>query len=1439
MLNSAAPPTALDDAWTDAKSASIDWTDPEDVLCNSWTFLRIMGFHPALSRYAESHLDEKERWQVIFMDPSRKEEQKDALQWWLQNNLLLLREERWCRHCGSQGHTRRGCDQLCVAAVKNGDTSETVFGHVKTEPSRIMSRFIAHQAEVERCKLLQEKQSKGFYSGISGRRNGAEETQQRRGDSNHLGHPRAKKELLLFAEERRRGVVGRFDANYGVGFIRVPEVGEVKFFLDRVDYGVKEISVGDAVTLKIDHSREYPFAVDIRPETPNITLEDVQKFLQRCRSTTQPINVIKTIMTHTHEWPVVLGLLRGMSAPAYIDAVHTLVELTTFVGNREPIHTPLLELFLSLMLRTPKRADVVPFFPTMLLDALVKSGELKLGDEMPMMVERWIEVVNLIVLLRHHTNVTTDLTGEVESALKSLLMASWNKATTAITTTTTATSVLAHTKTPGVSVGALAAAAKRKKIDGALQRLQCQQWEKVATLLIPTANDFSIPPPDPNSAFAPQNLPVNGATAYNSTETFITDQCRLLRADTFESVSRLLPAVNYELPHYKPTAETEAEIPYARIFDKVRFMGRVLTRDKDYASPDSYILHVQPKSPKAEVASQLLPGTTVCITTSLDRSVISPEEIFWGIITSCNVQFLVGGLIVLAPCESNAHFDILMERLKRNEKLGKTDHSCMLVTSVFMIGYKSIMKALSAFLGPLAMPLPLVSSLLIAEAASNATISAKENLRNPSDLVSYVPLHCESAFLEIIDSVNDRFALDEGQKEVMRRLPSSEVLLVQGPPGTGKSFIGCRVVEVYIRYKQLVASGDILRSIDVDLLRSTSAEDMLPNVGPIVIITYKNHALDEFLMDLLHSGLWDDERPRIAQKLIGGAFGGKSELFPLGKRIVRIGGRSREPMLDAYNLGSLMRTKADKARLNSLKERLFLMNQRLERLLKEIHFLESGRVPKSLFERWLTEEQRKSLRYEDREEWLQGKRYIGTSTRTAERTLYLDLLRTQLSACLDGVRKRPTVALEAPESVETDEDGGAPLSVFQEMKREEESPDFNDALPTTYLSAEAMDLAKNPPKCPEGIPEELLSLWSLDPVLRHEYYAFLFRDCISVKARDCQLIMDAIMNVVTIRNHAMDEVKLELLQGADVIGLTTTGCAKNQNLLRSLRPSVLVVEEAAEVLESQLLACMTDSLQQIVLIGDHYQLQPKVETFLYEKVNKLNMSLFERLAKRIRPICLTEQRRMHPFISRLVRPFYDTQTLLDSADLLTRTFTSAAGVKYLDAVPGLARRVFFWRHTHPEEEASGSRSKVNIKEVEMVLKIVAHLTSEGVHQKSITVITPYLGQRRLLRTSLRLRAFSDVAVSTVDLFQGDENDIVILSLVRTKRLTEFLRMRNRMIVSCSRARFAMVMTGSETLLEQSSHWKEVLYMLRKENCVGDRLPITYRSSPEEIVWMDA
>lgn len=82
---------------------------------------------------------------------------------------------------------------------------------------------------------------------------------------------------------------------------------------------------------------------------------------------------------------------------------------------------------------------------------------------------------------------------------------------------------------------------------------------------------------------------------------------------------------------------------------------------------------------------------------------------------------------------------------------------------------------------------------------------------------------------------------------------------------------------------------------------------------------------------------------------------------------------------------------------------------------------------------------------------------------------------------------------------------------------------------------------------------------------------------------------------------ALDEERdAAILRRAHIIGFTTTGAAKNRKLIERVKPTVLVCEEAAEVLEGHMLAALVPSIQHAVLIGDHHQLRPKVETYALE-----------------------------------------------------------------------------------------------------------------------------------------------------------------------------------------------------------------------------------------------
>ena len=65
----------------------------------------------------------------------------------------------------------------------------------------------------------------------------------------------------------------------------------------------------------------------------------------------------------------------------------------------------------------------------------------------------------------------------------------------------------------------------------------------------------------------------------------------------------------------------------------------------------------------------------------------------------------------------------------------------------------------------------------------------------------------------------------------------------------------------------------------------------------------------------------------------------------------------------------------------------------------------------------------------------------------------------------------------------------------------------------------------------------------------------------------------------------------------------------------NIKPSVMIVEEAAEILEPQLVAVIASSVQHLIMIGDHKQLRPTVKFHKLEKEKGLDISMFERLVK--------------------------------------------------------------------------------------------------------------------------------------------------------------------------------------------------------------------------------
>ncbi len=212
----------------------------------------------------------------------------------------------------------------------------------------------------------------------------------------------------------------------------------------------------------------------------------------------------------------------------------------------------------------------------------------------------------------------------------------------------------------------------------------------------------------------------------------------------------------------------------------------------------------------------------------------------------------------------------------------------------------------------------------------------------------------------------------------------------------------------------------------------------------------------------------------------------------------------------------------------------------------------------------------------------------------------------------------------------------------------------------------------------------------------------------------------------------------KIMESRRIIACTTTAAAKYSQELQAASRDVVLVEEAGEILESHVITALGPQTQQLILIGDHKQLRPKVNNYklTVEKGEgyDLNRSLFERLIlKRFPHQTLHQQHRMRPEISTLIRSL----TYPDLAD--------APRTQGRPDIRGLQSNLIFISHEHREDEAkedanwkdmSSLSSKQNKFEVDMVLKCVRYLAQQGYGTEKMVVLTPYLGQLRLLQNVL-------------------------------------------------------------------------------------------------------
>eukprot|EP00798_Chlamydomonas_sp_ICE-L_P018650 gene18650-25166_t len=277
-----------------------------------------------------------------------------------------------------------------------------------------------------------------------------------------------------------------------------------------------------------------------------------------------------------------------------------------------------------------------------------------------------------------------------------------------------------------------------------------------------------------------------------------------------------------------------------------------------------------------------------------------------------------------------------------------------------------------------------------------------------------------------------------------------------------------------------------------------------------------------------------------------------------------------------------------------------------------------------------------------------------------------------------------------------------------------------------------------------------------------------------------------------------DRINYLMTKQAKVVAMTCTHAAlkRSEFVELAFKYDNLLMEEAAQILEIETFIPMllvkktrqedgVSRLKRVCLIGDHHQLPPVVKNMAFQKYSHLDQSLFTRFIRLGTPyVELNAQGRARPSMAKLYNWRY--RALGDLPNVNNAPAFALAN-------PGFAHVYQFI--DVPDYMGKGETEPTpyfyqNLGEAEYLVSVYCFMRLMGYPANKISVLTTYNGQKALLRD-----------VTTVDKYQGQQNDIILLSLVRT-RVVGHLRDVRRLVVAMSRSRYGLYIFGRQAIFAE-------------------------------------
>ncbi|KAL7286119.1 hypothetical protein TKK_0019633 [Trichogramma kaykai] len=304
----------------------------------------------------------------------------------------------------------------------------------------------------------------------------------------------------------------------------------------------------------------------------------------------------------------------------------------------------------------------------------------------------------------------------------------------------------------------------------------------------------------------------------------------------------------------------------------------------------------------------------------------------------------------------------------------------------------------------------------------------------------------------------------------------------------------------------------------------------------------------------------------------------------------------------------------------------------------------------------------------------------------------------------------------------------------------------------------------------------------------------------------------------------LDRSKYLLVKEAKVIAMTCTHAALKRRELVDMgfKYDNILMEESAQILEIEtfiplLLQNPEDGynrLKRWIMIGDHHQLPPVIKNMAFQKYSNMEQSLFTRFVRLGVPtVDLDGQGRARPSICNLYNWRYKKLGNLRHVE---------EGPEYQMANAGF---LYDFQLINVEDFNGVGESEPsayfyqNLAEAEYCVAVFMYMRLLGYPAEKISILTTYNGQKHLIRDVINIRCANNpligrpAKVTTVDKYQGQQNDYILLSLVKT-RAVGHLRDPRRLIVAMSRARLGLYVFARVSLFkdcfELASAFKQLM-----------------------------